>query len=547
MEQLRLLLAIALSFAIFVAWGVYIGKKEAQDIARIQPKEGGKKSFEKQRVVPQLPLKEEMEQPQEKEVPTVSDVEIVRSAETKDIFIETDLYKIVITNEGASFKNLKLKKYLNKKKELLEIVDQIQDSIRPPYLSTFDTRTMDVVNLSVYQTNAESITLSEFSPEKTVSFMLETPSGIKVKKDFTFYYDRYQIDFDAYITDRSGNLADKKYYFNWGPGFGNEDEKELYVFTGPISYLNNQVIKHDPDDFDREFIFSGNLSWVCLQNKYFTSALIPKNGINGGRIGKNPNDKLSVGLQLINNSNNSMSGNVTLFAGPKEENILKSYNVHLEEAVDYGWFGNKFIWLVKPLMKVLRFIYSYTHNYGVAIILITVLIKIIFFPLSQKSFRSMNEMKKVQPYIKIIQERYKDDKAMLNQEMMKVYKEHKVNPLGGCMPMLLQVPVFIALYNALLVSIELRGAPFMLWIQDLSEKDPYYVTPILMGASMFIQQKMTPTMGDPLQAKMMQFLPLIFTFMFLNFPVGLVIYWLVNNVLTIAQQYYMNHYAAVKK
>ncbi len=547
MEQLRLLLAIALSFAIFVAWGVYIGKKEAQDIARIQPKEGGKKSFEKQRVVPQLPLKEEMEQPQEKEVPTVSDVEIVRSAETKDIFIETDLYKIVITNEGASFKNLKLKKYLNKKKELLEIVDQIQDSIRPPYLSTFDTRTMDVVNLSVYQTNAESITLSEFSPEKTVSFMLETPSGIKVKKDFTFYYDRYQIDFDAYITDRSGNLADKKYYLNWGPGFGNEDEKDLYVFTGPISYLNKQVIKHDPDDFDREFIFSGNLSWVCLQNKYFTSALIPKNGINGGRIGKNPNDKLSVGLQLINNSNNSMSGNVTLFAGPKEENILKSYNVHLEEAVDYGWFGNKFIWLVKPLMKVLRFIYSYTHNYGVAIILITVLIKIIFFPLSQKSFRSMNEMKKVQPYIKIIQERYKDDKAMLNQEMMRIYKEHKVNPLGGCMPMLLQIPVFIALYNALLVSIELRGAPFMLWIQDLSEKDPYYVTPILMGASMFIQQKMTPTMGDPLQAKMMQFLPLIFTFMFLNFPVGLVIYWLVNNVLTIAQQYYMNHYAAVKK
>ena len=159
----------------------------------------------------------------------------------------------------------------------------------------------------------------------------------------------------------------------------------------------------------------------------------------------------------------------------------------------------------------------------------------------------MNEMKKVQPYIKIIQERYKDDKAMLNQEMMRIYKEHKVNPLGGCMPMLLQIPVFIALYNALLVSIELRGAPFMLWIQDLSEKDPYYVTPILMGASMFIQQKMTPTMGDPLQAKMMQFLPLIFTFMFLNFPVGLVIYWLVNNVLTIAQQYYMNHYAAVKK
>ncbi len=545
--EFRLLLAIVLSFAVFVAWGTYIGKQEAENIAKIQQKEGGEKSFEKQRVAPQMPLKEEMEQPQKKEVPAVSDVEVVRSAETKDIFIETDLYKIVITSEGASFKNLQLKKYLNKKKEPLEIVEQIEDSVRPPYLSTFDTRVMDVVNLSVYQTNAESITLSEFSPEKTVSFTLETPSGMKVQKDFTFYYDRYRIDFDASITDRSGNLADKKYYFNWGPGFGNEKEQMEYVFLGPMSYLNNQVMKHDPDDFDKEFIFSGNLSWVCLQNKYFVSALLPKNGINGGRIGKNPNGKLSVGVQLINNSNSSMTGNVTLFAGPKEENTLKSFNVHLEEAVDFGWFGNKFSWLVKPLLRALRFIYSYTHNYGVAIILITVVIKIIFFPLSQKSFRSMNEMKKVQPYIKIIQERYKDDKAMLNQEMMKIYKEHKVNPLGGCMPMLLQIPVFISLYSVLLVSIELRGAPFMLWIQDLSEKDPYYITPVLMGASMFVQQKMTPTMGDPMQAKIMQFLPVIFTFMFLNFPVGLVIYWIVNNVLTIAQQYYMNNYAAVKK
>jgi YidC/Oxa1 family membrane protein insertase len=152
----------------------------------------------------------------------------------------------------------------------------------------------------------------------------------------------------------------------------------------------------------------------------------------------------------------------------------------------------------------------------------------------------MKGMQKVQPYIKIIQERYKDDKAQLNKEMMRIYKEHKINPLGGCLPMILQIPVFIALYNVLLVSIDLRGAPFIFWIQDLSEKDPYFITPILMGASMLAQQKMSPSMGDPMQAKIMMFLPVVFTFMFLNFPAGLVIYWLVNNILSIAQQYYIN-------
>jgi YidC/Oxa1 family membrane protein insertase len=544
--EVRLILAVALSFVVFMVWGAYISKKEADYKARIALEKGNQEPVEKQKVIPSKPLiKKEVEKPQE-EIPPISNAEIISSTEIKDISIETDLYKILLTNEGASFKNLKLKKHLNDKKEPLDLVNQIQDSLKPPYVSTFDSKFMDTVNLSVYQTKAESITLSEFSPEKTVSFVLETPSGLKVKKDFTFYYDRYEIDFDVNITDQNGNMNDKKYYYNWGPGFGNETKKELYVFVGPMSYLNNQVVKHEPDDIEKDFIFSGNLSWVCLQNKYFLSAMIPKNGINGGRIGKNPNDKFSVGLQLTNNSNRSVNGNITLFAGPKVENILKSYDVHLEEAVDFGWFGNKFSWLVKPLIKVLRFIYSYTHNYGVAIILITAVIKILFFPLSQKSFQSMKDMQKVQPYIKIIQERYKDDKAMLNQEMMKIYKEHKINPLGGCMPMLLQIPVFIALYNVLMVSIDLRGAPFMLWIQDLSEKDPYYITPVLMGISMFVQQKMTPTMGDPMQAKIMQFLPVIFTFMFLNFPVGLVIYWLVNNILTIAQQYYMNTYVAAK-
>lgn len=544
----RMLLAIVLSFSVFLAWGAYISKKEV-DYLKATPQQEIRKDPKKAlKGFPEESIKEparEIEK-QQKETPSFADLAIIKSADIKDILIETDLYDIVLTNEGASFKNLKLKKHLNKAKQPLDLVAQIQDSVRPPFISTPDTQMMDVLNFSVYETGANSFSLSERNPQKTVAFNLETPAGLKVKKNFTFYYDRYHIDLDISITDQNGSLVDKRYYINWGPGFANEDTTDLYVFVGPISYLNNETTRHSPDDIQKELVFSGNLSWVCLQNKYFVSALIPRNGINGGRVGKNLNDKLAVGLQLINSSNSSIKGNVTLFAGPKEEEHLKSYNVHLEEAIDFGWFGNKFAFLVRPLIKVLRYFYSFTHNYGVSIILITVIIKVLFFPLTQKSMRSMKDMQKVQPYIKIIQERYKNDKAQLNTEMMRIYKEHKINPLGGCMPMLLQIPVFIALYNALLVSIELRGAPFMLWIQDLSEKDPYYITPVVMGATMLLQQKMTPTVGDPMQAKIMMFLPVIFTFMFLNFPAGLVIYWLVNNVLSIAQQYYMNNYVAVK-
>jgi len=212
----------------------------------------------------------------------------------------------------------------------------------------------------------------------------------------------------------------------------------------------------------------------------------------------------------------------------------------LQKALNFGWFDV----IAKPLLIFLKYINEFTHNYGVAIILLTVVIKILFFPLTHKSYKSMKDMQKVQPLMLKIREKYKNDRETLNKETMALYRTHKVNPLGGCLPMILQIPVFFALYKALLGSIELRHAPFLLWINDLSAKDPYYITPIVMGATMFIQQKMTPTVGDPTQAKMMLLMPIVFTFMFLNFPSGLVIYWLVNNVLSIGQQLYINKYAA---
>ncbi|MBW2022977.1 MAG: YidC/Oxa1 family insertase periplasmic-domain containing protein, partial [Deltaproteobacteria bacterium] len=238
-----------------------------------------------------------------------------------------------------------------------------------------------------------------------------------------------------------------------------------------------------------------------------------------------------------------------LFLGPRQLTVLKQFGKGLDKAVDFGWTNI----IAKPLLYALRFFNKYIHNYGVSIILLTILIKIIFWPLTHKSYKSMKEMQKLQPIMAKIKEKYKDNREQMNKEMMALYRTYKVNPMSGCLPMIIQIPVFFALYRILGKAIELRHAPFMLWINDLSAPDrlfhfsfkipfmaPPYGIPVLtllMGASMYIQQKMTPTPGDPTQAKFMMFLPIIFTFMFINFPSGLVLYWLVNNILSIGQQY----------
>jgi YidC/Oxa1 family membrane protein insertase len=227
----------------------------------------------------------------------------------------------------------------------------------------------------------------------------------------------------------------------------------------------------------------------------------------------------------------------SLYLGPKDHGLLKAQNVGLEDSIDFGsWLK----WLAMPFLLILNFLYAFVHNYGIAIIILTTLVKIIFWPLGNLSYKSMKEMQKIQPKIAALKEKYKNDQAKIGQETMALYRAHKINPLSGCLPMLIQIPVFFGLYKALLYSIELRHSPFFWWIQDLSEKDPYYITPIIMGVTQFIQQKMTPAMGDPMQAKIMLLMPLVLTFFFLNFPAGLVIYWLFNNILSIGQQFYIN-------
>jgi YidC/Oxa1 family membrane protein insertase len=239
----------------------------------------------------------------------------------------------------------------------------------------------------------------------------------------------------------------------------------------------------------------------------------------------------------------------TVYVGPKEPNALNAVNPALDRAIDFGWSH----FIARPLLSLLKLSHAATGNYGLDIILLTVLVKLAFFPLSAKAFRSMNEMKKIQPQLEQLREQFKDDREKLNREMMELYRRNHINPLGGCLPMVVQIPVFIGLYQAFMHAIELRQAPFFGWIQDLSQPDrlgsmwlPLVDPPgipvltLLMGGTMVAQQAMTPMPGDPVQQKMMMIMPLMFTVMFVNFPAGLVLYWLVNNVLSIAQQYAQN-------
>jgi YidC/Oxa1 family membrane protein insertase len=284
----------------------------------------------------------------------------------------------------------------------------------------------------------------------------------------------------------------------------------------------------------------GDIKWFSFGGEYFSALLIPPPS-KEITVSVKGSDKEPLKADLAPSAvsiapREKVNMTYQVYLGPKDEDQLKTLGVGAEKLVDFGYFTI----VAKPLLWFIRFTHKVTGNYGLDIIIISILIKIIFLPLTQISFKSMKEMQRVQPEMNRLKEQYKNDKARLQQEIMLLYKRRKINPMSGCLPMLIQIPVFIALYNALQNGIEMRHAPFFLWIMDLSAKDPIYVTPIIMGATMFIQQKMTPTAGDPAQAKMFLLMPVMFTFLFLSFPSGLVLYWLINNVLSIAHQYYLN-------
>jgi YidC/Oxa1 family membrane protein insertase len=403
-----------------------------------------------------------------------------------------------------------------------------------------------------YTATRASINIAEGATPDELTFRSPATNGVSIDQTFRFYPDKYTID--LYITlinstgfPVSGNI--KTSLKNMPPAA----KKGYTSFIGAGLLVNNKYEQFKPGKMKQGKSLSGQIGWIAYQSDYFISSIIPEEQKDGGFYGlTDPSGMISatyISPVISLNASSSVSSSYTLYLGPRDQDILKAAGKKLESAIDFGFFDI----IAKPLHFLLRFFNRYVHNFGISIIILTILVKIVFWPLTHKSYVSMKEMQKLQPLMAKIREKYKDDREQMQRELMGLYKTYKVNPMGGCLPMLIQIPVFFALYRILSISIELRQAPFMFWIKDLSAPDrlfnfpfsiPFMSTPygipvltLLMGASMFLQQKMSPPPGDPAQAKMMMFLPIVFTVMFINFPSGLVLYWLVNNLISIGQQY----------
>jgi YidC/Oxa1 family membrane protein insertase len=529
----RTILAIVLSFAVVMAYQMFFVKPLPRQPVPVG-KEGTMAGSPAEKT-PQVPTA--LVQAKVVSLPKVS-------LPAQDITVETPLYTAVFNTRGASLKSFKLKGYrqtLERSSPLIELVD-VKADMNLPLAIAFPDSSVIVSPDEMYKADAGSVSLTQKNDIQKITFSLSEPQGAKVEKTFTFYGDRYHFELDVRVYNATALNLKEKGQLAWNQYVNPKTEEDSYGHAGPIYQIKDAVDYLTISKMEVSKTLGPEVSWAAFESKYFIAALIPRQpSLTSLVLVKDTTSNLiSVSLEGPNNivpTGQSSVFSYSLYLGPKEYQTLKAEGVGLENAIDFGsWIK----WLAMPLLIALNFLYKFVHNYGIAIIILTIVIKIIFWPLGNKSYKSMKDMKNLQPLMNELKTKYKDDKQRLNQEVMQLYKTHKVNPLGGCLPMILQIPVFFGLYKALLYSIELRHQPFVWWIQDLSEKDPYYITPIIMGATMFWQQKMTPAVGDPMQQKMMLIMPVIFTFMFLNFPSGLVIYWLFNNILSIGQQYYIN-------
>lgn len=461
----------------------------------------------------------------------------------KDIPVETPLYSAIFTTKGGALKSFKLKDYrrtLDKNSEFVELVT-VMDGMQRPLTVTFPESNIDILPESIFTTDRGSIDLTQSPDNHRLTFTQTYPDKMKIEKIFTFYPEKYAFDCEVKVHNLSKTALGQNPLLSWHQYVDPKAETDSYGHDGPISFIAKDVELYDVKKIDSGKLLGPDVAWAGFESKYFIASIIPQNPtLTSLSLSVDTQNMVSVSLKGTQNiipPGQIGSFSYSLYLGPKEHDILKSQGVGLENAIDFGsWMK----WLAMPCLVSIKFLNSYVSNYGIAIIILTLLIKIVFWPLGNKSYKSMKEMQKLQPKIAEIREKYKNDKTKLSQATMDLYKTHKVNPLGGCLPMVIQIPVFFGLYKALMYSIELRHAPFYWWIQDLSAKDPYYITPIIMGATMFIQQKMSPPMGDPMQAKLMLLMPVVFTFLFLSFPSGLVLYWLFQNILSIGQQYYIN-------
>lgn len=469
------------------------------------------------------------------------------------IKVATDLFQAEIDTMGGDLRHLVLNKHRAAEAKDGNFV--LMDDAQKPMLYVAQTGLMggDLPNhKSLFTSAATSYTLADGAASQEVRLSW-AGNGISVDKVYTFHRGSYVIDVTYQIKNGSATaIAPSAYYQIVHDNQSKQGSAMMPTFTGGAYFTEaDKFTKINFKDMAKENLSKTSKDgWIGLIEHYFASAWIPYAGVNREFYTKQLSENIFA-MGVVTPGTSIAAGAETeirakLFAGPQTHEDLAAAAPGLEYAVDYGWLTI----VAKPLFWVLSNINALVHNWGVAIILLTVLIKAAFYPLSATSYKSMAQMRELAPRLQAMKEKFGDDKQKMQQAMMELYRTEKINPMGGCLPILVQIPVFIALYWVLLGSVELRHAPFFGWIQDLSAVDPWYVLPVLMGATMIIQTYLNPAPTDPLQAKIMKIMPIVFSVFFFFFPAGLVLYWLVNNILSIWQQWYVNksiHAAALAK
>jgi len=537
MDTRRLILFVIFSFSIMMLWDAWQQKNNPAPIVQTSPTTNG--------------------------VPTAGSAAGVTQTNANDgsfkltngqrIKVKTDLFEAEIDTVGGDLRHLVLNKHAASDAKNGKFV-LMDDSFKPMfYVAQSGLLGADLPNhKSQFTSTANSYTLVDGQESQEVRLSW-AGNGVTVDKIYTFHRNNYVIDVRYQINNASAAaITPSAYYQIVHDSESNQGSMMMPTFTGGAYFTEADKFKK----IKFSEMAKTNLSkttkdgWVGLVQHYFASAWIPKAGVEREFYTKKLSDNIyAVGVVTPNASiaaGTKTEFGAQLFAGPQNEDVLTKAAPGLEYAVDYGWLTI----IAKPLFWVLSKIHSLVNNWGVAIILLTILIKAVFFPLSAASYKSMAQMRELAPRLQSMKEKFGDDKQKMQQAMLELYRTEKINPMGGCLPIIVQIPVFIALYWVLLASIELRHAPFFGWIQDLSATDPWFILPILMGSTMIIQTYLNPAPTDPIQAKVMKVMPVVFSVFFFFFPAGLVLYWLVNNILSIAQQWYVNktiHAAALAK
>lgn len=473
--------------------------------------------------------------------------------QAKRIFVETDVLRLEIDSKGGDIRVVDLIKYPKTSKDDKEAFRLMSDDNKDLYIAqsgfagkskTEGTVVAAPNHNSIYKVEKTEYKLADGKDALKVDLYWKSPENVLFVKSYELKRGSYQINVSHSIQNNSnktwrGNLYQQLQRLDY------EDENQssfIYTYTGGVIYSpEDKYQKIDFSDMaDEDLNRDIKDGWAAIIQHYFLAAWIPPVGSQQSYYTRDLNQaRYVIGMKASNEvqvaKGSTQTLNNILFVGPKIQEELEKIAPGLELTVDYGVLT----FIAKPIFWLMTHIHNIVGNWGWTIILLTLLIKLVFYKLSEASYKSMANMRKVQPRLAAMKERFGSDRQKMNQAMMKMYKEEKINPLGGCLPILVQIPVFISLYWVLLESVELRQAEWMFWFTDLSAKDPYFVLPLLMGITMYIQQKLNPPPMDPMQAKIMQALPFVFTIFFAFFPAGLVLYWVVNNALSIAQQWYI--------